>query len=92
MRFEPERAGGGGRIKAGLLPPYRFVVAAMDFAMMAAAERHGELIAGLSTERLLLGKAQMMRIGGRTAANQTRLLGHEPHVLTIAKPTRLGMR
>ncbi len=91
MRFEPQHAGGGGRIDASLLPPRRFVAAAMDLAMMAAAERHGELIADLAAKRLMLSKPQMMGIGGRTAANQTRLLGHEPHVLTVAKPTRLGM-
>jgi hypothetical protein len=39
MRLEPERAGGRDRIKASPLPPYRFVVTAMDLAMMAAAER-----------------------------------------------------
>jgi hypothetical protein len=49
VRCEPERAGGGGRINASLLPPYRFVATAMDLAMMAAAERHGELIADLPT-------------------------------------------
>ena len=69
MRLEPERAGGGVRINAGLLPPCRFVATAMDLTMMAAAERHSELVADLATKCLLLGKAQMMGIGWRTAAN-----------------------
>ena len=91
MRFEPERTGGGSRIDAGLLPPCRLIATAMDLAMMAAAERHCEFVAHLSAKRAVLGKAQMMGIGGRTAANQTWLFGNEPHVLAIANPTRLGM-
>jgi hypothetical protein len=34
----------------------------MDLAMMAAAERHIELIADLATESALLREAQMMEI------------------------------
>ena len=62
MRLQPQRAGGGGRVDASLLPPGRFVAAAMDLAMMAAAERHRELVADLAAERPMLGEAQMMRI------------------------------
>ena len=60
----------------------------MQLAMMAATKRHCVLVADLATECLPLDKPQMMRVGGSTATNQTRLLGHEPHMLTIAKPTR----
>ena len=59
--------------------------------MMAAAERHRELIADLAAERPWLGKAQMVRIGGRATANQTGLLDDEPHVLAIANSARFGM-
>jgi hypothetical protein len=62
MRVQPEGASYGHRIKANLLPPCRFIAAAMNLAMMTAAERHGELIADLTAKRLLLSKAQMMRI------------------------------
>ena len=34
----------------------------MDFAMMTAAERHGELVADLAAKRSVLRKAQMVRI------------------------------
>ena len=51
MRLQPQRASGNGRLHAGLLPPGRFPAAAMDLAMMAATERHGELITGLAAER-----------------------------------------
>jgi hypothetical protein len=51
MGFEPERAGGGGRINVRRLPPDRFIAAAMHFAMMAAAERHGKFVADLAAQR-----------------------------------------
>ena len=35
---------------------------AMELAMMAAAERNGELVADLATKRSLLCEAQMMGI------------------------------
>jgi hypothetical protein len=34
----------------------------MDLAMMATAERHGEIITDLAAKRPVLGNAQMMRI------------------------------
>ena len=62
MRLEPQSAGGSRRIDAGSLPPCRFVATTMNLAMMAAAERHSELVAHLAAKRRLLGEAQMMRI------------------------------
>ena len=91
MRFEPERAGSGGGNNASLFPPCRLVDTAMDLAMMAAAERHGELIADLATQRAWLGKPKMVRVGGRATANQTGLVCDEPHVLAVAKSARFGM-
>jgi hypothetical protein len=63
----------------------------MDFAMMAAAKRHRELIADLPAKCAVLGETQMMRIRGHAAAKQTRLLGHKPDVLAVANPAWLGM-
>jgi hypothetical protein len=37
MRLQPQRAGGDGRIDAGLLPPSGFVATAMDLTMVTAA-------------------------------------------------------
>jgi hypothetical protein len=91
MGFAPERVGGGGRINVRPLPPGGFIAAAMHFAMMAAAERHGKFVAHLAAKRPVLGKAQMMRIGGGAATYQTGLLDHEPHMLTVAYPAWLGM-
>jgi hypothetical protein len=63
----------------------------MGLAMMAPAQRHGELIADLSAERAVLREAQVMGVCGPAAANQTRLFGHEPDVLLVTKAARLGM-
>jgi hypothetical protein len=60
----------------------------MDLAMVAPAERHSEFIAHLSAKRPVLGKAQMMWIGGRPSANQTWLFGDEPYMLAIANAAR----
>ena len=59
--------------------------------MMAAAQRHGELIACLPAERAVLREAQMMGVYGPAAADQTGLFGHEPDVLLVTKAARLGM-
>ena len=40
------------------------VTGAVDCAMMHAAERYGEFIAGLAAERARLQVAQVMRVGG----------------------------
>ena len=59
--------------------------------MMAAAQRHGELIADLAPECAVLREAQMMGICRPAAANQTRLFGHEPHVIPVTNAARLGI-
>ena len=48
MGLQPQRAGGDGRINAGILPPCGFIATAMGLAVMAPAQRYGELIAGLA--------------------------------------------
>ncbi len=44
----------------------------MQIAVMATAERDRELIADFESDCAGLGKAQMMRIGGLSAANDAR--------------------
>jgi hypothetical protein len=63
----------------------------MRFAMMAAAERHGKFVAHLPAKRSVLGRAQMMRVGGCAAAYQAGLLDDESNVLTVAYPAWLGV-
>jgi hypothetical protein len=63
----------------------------MDLAVVAPAQQHGELIAHFSPERTVLREPQMMGIGWLTAANQTRLVRHEPDVVFVTKAARLGV-
>jgi hypothetical protein len=45
----------------------------MQLPMMAAAERHGELVADFQTNRPGLGKSQVMGIGGLSTTDEARL-------------------
>ena len=69
MGLQPQRAGSDGRIDTGLFPPRGFIATAMDLAVVAPAQRHGELIAHFSPERAVLREPQMMGIGGPAAAD-----------------------
>src|SRR5579885_2621047 len=64
----------------------------MQLTVMTAAERHGELVAHLQADGAGLGKAQVMRIAGLPAADQTGLRGDEPEVVLVAEPFGLGDR
>jgi hypothetical protein len=91
MGLQPQSTGGNGRIDTGLLPPSGFVTAAMSLAVMAPAQRDGELIAYFSPERAMLREPQVMGIGGAGAANQTWLFGHKLDVVSVTKAARFGM-
>lgn len=89
MRFQPEHAGADGGIDPGLFPPTRFVAKAVQLAMVAAAERHGELIADLAPQRAALCEPQMMGVDRFAAADQARLFGDESDVVLVADASRL---
>jgi hypothetical protein len=62
MRLQPQRPGGDDWIETVLLPPSRFIATAKDLAVMAPAQRYGELVAHLASERAALREAQVMGI------------------------------
>ena len=76
------RAGGDGRINAGVFPPCGFIATAVDLAMMSPAQRHGELIADLAAERAVLCEAKMMGI--RRAAGRKSGTAAWPRTLTCS--------
>ena len=92
MGLNPKRSRRTGRIETEFMPPCCFITMTMDLAMMSAAERDRELIADSSAERSVLRKAQMVRIAGLTAADQTGLLGNKAHMVAIANSSRLWVR
>ena len=62
----------------------------MQLPMMTAAERYGELVADLETQRSGLCKPQVMRIRWLPAADQAGLRGHESQMGFVAQPFGLG--
>src|SRR6516165_12003997 len=88
MRFHPQRTSSNDRIDTNLVPPCSFITRPMDLPMMSPAQRDGELIAHLTTQRAVLHKAQVMGIRGSAGANQAGLSGHMSNVLSVANPTR----
>jgi hypothetical protein len=67
VRFQPERTSRHGRIDPGAAPPGGFIAAAVDLAVVAAAQRDSELVADLAAECSALGKAQVVWIRGLSA-------------------------
>jgi hypothetical protein len=59
----PKSLGNLQRINIQVLPSGHFVAGLMQLAMVATAERDGELVADFETQGSGLGKAQMVRIG-----------------------------
>ena len=90
--LSPELTGDLNGVDAGRLPPGLLVAGAMDRAVMRAAERDGEFVAGFAAERPRLEIAKMMRIGLFAAAYEARLLGNVAKVLPVAIATRCSHR
>ena len=68
--FLPKTLGDLQRFDIQVVPPGHFVTDMMQLLMVITAERHGELIADFKTQRSGLSKAQMVRIGRQTPADQ----------------------
>jgi hypothetical protein len=62
----------------------------MDLAIVSAAERDRELVAGLAGKGAPLGKAQVVRFRGDAVAYEARLFGHVLNVLAVAYTVGLG--
>ena len=73
-----------------LSPPRGLIAATVHVAMVAAAERDGELVADLSAQRAALGEAQVMGVTGLPAADQAGLLCDEPEVIAVTNTPRFG--
>jgi len=62
----------------------------VQFAMVDAAYRNGELVADLAAQCTRLGEAQMVGIGGRATAYHARLGGYEFAMIFVAQANSLG--
>jgi len=72
-RFLPQAAGDLEWVKPAVFPPQVFASRTMKFAVVAAAERHGEFIADLAAERLALRKADVVRVDRPPGAHEAGL-------------------
>src|SRR5580704_4698638 len=88
MCLQPKHASSAGRIDTCLVPPNRFIPAAMHLTMMSPAQRNRKLVADFPAQRRRLGKTEMMGIDGSTAAHQAWLLGYGFHMLAVANAPR----
>jgi hypothetical protein len=66
-----------------------FIATAMNFAVVNAAERNGELAAHPASKRRMLGKPNMMRIRRLPPTDKAGLPRNEPYVFLVAKAARL---
>ena len=62
MRPQPQHVGGDGRVHPSIPPPCGLVAAAVNFTMVSPAQRNGELIADLASERAVLCEPQVMGV------------------------------
>ena len=69
MGLQPQLASRNSRIDANFPPPLSFIAAPMDLAMVAAAQRNGELVAHLARQRSALDEAQVVRVRWLPSAN-----------------------
>ena len=73
MALLPKTASCLESIDPHALPPRLLVASLMQLSMVSTAERHGEFITDLKTDRPWLRKTQMVGIGSLPPADQTRL-------------------
>src|SRR5262245_53280621 len=90
MSLFPEILGDPKRIDLQVFPPSHFVACLMQLPVMPSTERYGELIADLHPKRSGLGETQVMRIGGLTSADKTRLGRDELEMRFVSQPLGLG--
>ena len=90
MRPLPKRSRKGEGIDALPPPPGPFIAASVELAMVQPAEGDGKAVADSPAQRPLLGKLDVVGIGGAAPADQARLRGHQPQMVAIALTHRLA--
>jgi hypothetical protein len=90
MALQPQCARRRQRIDSDPGPPGRLIATVMEFAMMPAAQRNGELVADLAAERPALSEAQMMGVRRASPTDQTWLFSNIPDVVSVADAAWLG--
>src|SRR5439155_27249800 len=84
MGHGPKPCRNGQRIDRVDVPPRAFVATAMQLPVVQPAKRDGEAVADLAPHRPLLGKLDVVGIGGGAAADEAGLRSHEAQMVAIA--------
>ena len=90
MCLAPQGCGDRKRIDPLALPPGPLIAASMELAVVQPANRDGEAVANSSSHRPLLGKLDVVGIGGGAAADEARLSGHILEVFAVALAHRFA--
>ena len=89
VRLVPKPCGDREGVYPHVVPPGDLVAGGVEFAMVAAAERHGELVADFGAERPRLGEADVVRVGRGPAAQDARLGGDVAQMVLVTNPSGL---
>ena len=73
-------------------PESRFISPLVKLSMMGPTKGNRVFVAHLASERLMLGKAQMMRIDRSSVTNQAGLRSHKLEMLFVTIPARRANR
>ena len=92
IRLQPELAGHNDWINSGAAPPSGLIAAAVDLTMVTPAQRNGEFIAGLTSQRTALHEAEVVSVRWSPTADQTSMGGDKLHMIPVTNPPRFGQR
>ena len=84
MRCAPQRLCRVQRIDIQLDPPYAFVTAPVQLAVMRSTQRHREFVADLLCQSARLRKTQVVGVAGLAGADEAGLFRNEPQVLLVS--------
>ena len=84
-RSSPQLESDGQRVDADRGPPRGFIAIGVQLPVMEPADGDGVFVADFSAERTRLGEANVMRLGGRPAADDAGLRGDELAVFFVAQ-------
>jgi hypothetical protein len=90
-RLRPQRRSEGEGVDTDLVPPFGFITAPVDLAMVNPAERHRKFVAHPAPERRILGKPEVVRVSRLAATDQTWLAANEFHMSFVAQPARRAL-
>src|SRR5262249_27810156 len=90
VRLAPQGCRDRERIDLLAPPPNPLIATSMELAVVQPANRDGEAVANSASHRPLLGKLDVVGIGGGAAADQARLSGNKLEVFAVALTHRFA--